>query len=112
MRIAAQSALLVVFVIVSASAAAAQNAKLVDQPSGDVWISEPGSQTPSRDGKAVTAPEIPPSIVMPDGQSAAPEFNFYITLTLRRNGRHNGHLGRIRHAARLAHRGPRHKVPL
>ena len=110
MRIAAQTAFLVMFVVVSASSAAAQNAKLVDQPSGDVWISEPGSQTPSRDGKAVTAPEIPPSIVTPDGQTAAPEINFYITLTLRRNDRHSNHVGRIRHAARLAHRGPRHKI--
>ena len=109
MRIAAQTALLVMFVVVSASSAAAQNTKLVDQPSGDVWISEPGSQTPSRDGKTVTAPEIPPSIVMPDGQTAAPEFNFNITLTLRRNDRHSSHVTRIRHKARLAHRGPRHK---
>ena len=109
MRIAAQTALFVTFVVVSAASASAQSAKLVDQPSGDVWISEPGSQTPSRDGKAVTAPEIPPSIVMPDGQTAAPEFNFYITLTLRRNDRHSGHVARIRHAARVAHRGPRHK---
>jgi hypothetical protein len=112
MRIAAQTAFLVMFVVVSASSAAAQNAKLVDQPSGDVWISEPGSQTPSRDGKAVTAPEISPSIVTPDGQTAAPEINFYITLTLRRNDRHSGHGGRIRHAMRFAHRGPRHKFRL
>ena len=109
MRIKARTALFVTFVVVSASSAAAQNAKLVDQPSGDVWISEPGSQTPSRDGKAVTAPEIPPSIVMPDGQTAAPEINFYITLTLRRNDRHSGHATRLRHGARLAHRGARHK---
>ena len=109
MRIAAQTALFVTFVVVSAASASAQSAKLVDQPSGDVWISEPGSQTPSRDGKAVTAPEIPPSIVTPDGQTAAPEFNFYIPLTLRQNDRHSNHGGRIRHAARLAHRGARHK---
>ena len=109
MRIAARTTLFVTFIIASTSIVAAQSAKLVDQPSGDVWISEPGSQTPSRDGKAVTAPEIPPSIVMPDGQTAAPEFNFYITLTLRQNDRHSNHGGRIRHAARLAHRGARHK---
>jgi hypothetical protein len=109
MRITAQTALFVTAIIASASAAVAANGKLTDLPTGDVWISEPGS----RDSNTGAVPDIPPSIVMPEGQNAAPtEFNFNITLTLRKD-RHRGvHAGRpLRHASQLAHRGNalRHK---
>ena len=50
MRITVLIALFVTAIVASTSAAIAQNAKLADLPTGDVWISEPGSQTPSRDG--------------------------------------------------------------
>jgi hypothetical protein len=110
MRIGTWSALSITAIITSTSVAVAQNAKLVDWPSGDVWISEPESQAPSRTGKAGAVPEIPPSIVMTDGQNAVPtEFNFNITLTLRRNDRHRVHAVRPRHAAQLAHGGSHNK---
>jgi hypothetical protein len=111
MCIIARSALFVTVIIASTSAGAADKGKLADLPSGDVWISEPGSQAPSRGGNTRPVPEISPSIVVPDGQNAVPaEFNFNITLTLRRNDRHRGvHAGQHRHAAHPAHRGRRHE---
>ena len=110
MRVTVLIAVFVTAIIASTSAAVAQNGKLADLPTGDVWISEPGSQTPPRDGNAGAVPEIPPAIVMPDGQNGAPaEFNFNITLTLRRNDRHRVHAVRPRHAAQLAHGGSHNK---
>jgi hypothetical protein len=109
MRITPRIAFFVTAIIASTSLAAADNAKLADLPTGDVWISDPGSQTPSRDGDTRGVPAIPPGIVMPDDKDAAPaEFNFNITLTLRRNDRHSVHAGRHWHSARLGHRGLRH----
>ena len=106
MQITARTVLFVTAIVASASAAVAQNARLADLPTGDVWISEPGSQAPFRDGNTRGVPPIPPGIVMPDDKDAAPaEFNFNITLMLRRNYRHRVHAGRHRHALQAAHRG-------
>jgi hypothetical protein len=106
MRITVLIALFVTAIV--ASAAIAQNAKLADLPTGDVWISEPGSQTPSRDGNTGAVPMIPPGIMMTDEKDAAPaEFNFNITLMLQRNDKHRVHAGRHRHAAQAAHRSNR-----
>ena len=110
MRVTARTALLVVAIIASTSVAAADNVKFADLPTGDVWISEPGSQALSRDGNTGPAPAIPPGIVMPDDKDAAPvEFSFNITLTLRCNDKQRVHTWRHRHAAQPVHRGPRHK---
>ena len=96
MRITVLIALFVTAIIASTSAAIAQNAKLTDLPTGDVWIFELGS----RDGNTRAVPEVPPSNKMPDGQNAAPaEFNFNITLTLRRTDKRRIHAGQHRHAA-------------
>ena len=82
--------------------------KLADLPTGDVWISEPGSQAPSGGGNTRAVPAIPPDIVLPDNKDAAPaEFNFNITLMLQRNDKHRVHAGRHRHAAQAAHRSNR-----
>jgi hypothetical protein len=108
MRVTARTALLVVAIIASTSAAVAQNGKLTDLPTGDVWISEPGSQAPSGGGNTRAVPAIPPDIVLPDNKDAAPaEFNFNITLMLQRNDKHRVHAGRHRHAAQAAHRSNR-----
>ena len=110
MRITAWTALFLTVVIVSTSVAAADNARLADLPTGEVWIFEPASETPPRDRNTGAVLAIPPGTVMPDGQNAAPaEFNFNITLTLRRNDRRSVHAWRHRHAAQSVHRGPRHK---
>jgi hypothetical protein len=110
MRVTVLIAVFVTAIIASTSVAAADDAKLADLPTGDVWISDPRSQAPFRDSNMGAVPEIPPGIVMPDDKDAAPaEFNFIITLTLRRNDRHRVHAGRLRHAARPARRGPRYK---
>jgi hypothetical protein len=111
MRITVLIALFVTAIIASKSAAVAQNAKLADLPTGDVWISEPGSQAPSRGGNTRAVPAIPPEIILPDDKDAAPaEFNFSITLTLRRTDKRRTHAGQHRHAAPSAHRGPLHHL--
>jgi hypothetical protein len=105
MRVTARTALFLSVIVMSTSPSVAQNARLAGLSTGDVWISEPGS----RAGNTRAVPEIPPSNKIPNGRNAAPaEFNFNITLTLRRNDRHLGvHAGRYRHSAQAAHRSNR-----
>ncbi len=107
MRVTTRTSLFLTVIVMSTSPAVAQNARLADLPTGDVWIFEPGS----RDGDTRAVPEVPPSNKMPDGQNAAPaEFNFNITLTLRRTDKRRVHAGQHRHAAQSAHRGPLHHL--